>query len=414
MTPYRAVADWWRVSRDSATGTPKLIDRIRTGERLGLPFLLLVISAVLLVGWILNKDKRWSAHSTLLVAFLAVMAVGIPLASNTFSAFWSLYSMATILVCIGLPTPSLVTSVRKVRAWIYTFVAVAFYVGLWAVFHGGYGPSGAAGGQDENYVTAMMGMAVSFSYFSIFAAQRRIAKIVLACSLPVFLGAMLFAQNVSRGGFLGMCAVFLYCLARSPRRSTGIIVIAVIIALVLPLAPAGYWNEIRSISNTDEGTADMRLEIWKIGLRMWQANPILGVGAGNFRWMVGVYESQEQFDKFGRDLGASIIAHSLFVELIAELGTAGAVVFVLLVWRTFRMLGEVIRKGQMRPGPSAVAHDAAALCCYADAVMGAVIACLVNGAFLSILYYSYVWLFVMLGRAIWQVSRSQVYATEAA
>src|SRR5262249_930208 len=143
------------------------VEYARPANPLGIP---LVISSVLLVGWILSKDKHWSTQSTLLVAFLGVMALGVPLASNTFSAFWSLYSMPTILVCMCLPIPSLVTSVRKVRVWIYTFVAVAFYVGLWAVFNRGYGPSGAAGGQDENYVAAMMGMAISFSYFSIFAA----------------------------------------------------------------------------------------------------------------------------------------------------------------------------------------------------------------------------------------------------
>ncbi len=95
-----------------------------------------MISAVLLVGWLLNKDKRWSRQSALLVAFLVVMVAGVPLAANTFSAFWSLYGMATVLLCICLPLPSLVTSVRKVRVWIYTFVAVAFYVGTWAVFNG--------------------------------------------------------------------------------------------------------------------------------------------------------------------------------------------------------------------------------------------------------------------------------------
>src|SRR5215510_2263834 len=420
-----------RIGRDSARGKPRLTDRLRPNERLGLPFLLLmvwiwveyarptnplgiplVISAILLGGWILNKDKHWSAQSTLLVAFLVVMALGVPLASNTFSAFWSLYSMATILVCIGLTMPSVVTSLGKVRLWIYTFVVVASYVGLWAVFHGGYGPAGAGGGQDENYVTAMVGMAFSFSYFSIFAAKRRITKILLACSLPVYLGAAIVADNPSRGGFLGLCAVFLYCLARSPRRAIGIVAIAVLIALVLPFAPAGYWDEIRSISDTDEGTADMRLEIWQIGLRMWGGNPFLGVGPGNFRWMVGVYEADQQFQKYGRDLGASIIAHSLFIELVAELGTAGAVVFVLLLWHTFRMLREVIRKGRTQPGLPTVTHDAVALRCYADAVIGAVVACLVNGAFLSLLYYSYLWLFVMLGSAVWQISRSQVYAAE--
>jgi O-antigen ligase len=372
----------------------------------------LVISVILLVSWLMKKDKRWSRQSLLLVVFLAVIAVGVPGAANTFSAFWALYGMATILVCIGLPLPSLVTSVKTVRLWIYTFVAVALYVGTWATFHGGYGPSGAAGGQDENYVAAMMGMAVAFAYFSIFAAKTRAEKIVLAGSILVFLAAMAAEQDVSRGGFLGLCAVFLYCLARSPRKWVGVVVIAVILAVVVPFVGSDYWNEISTISDVNEGTADLRLEIWQIGIRMWKANPIFGVGAGNFRWMVGAYESAEQLEKYGRDLGGSIIAHSLFVELLAELGIAGALVLLLLLVRTFKDLRQVVRSNHPQAGGTS--GDALALRCYADAVTGAIIACLVNGAFLSLLYYSYLWLFVMLASAIWQLSRTRADATQAA
>jgi O-antigen ligase len=382
----------------------------RPTHPLGIPF---TISAVLLVGWLLRSDKYWSRHSLLLVAFLGVMAVGVPLAGNTYAAFWGLYSMATLLLCICLPMPSVVTSVRKLRTWIYTFLGVALYVGSWAIFHGGYGPAGSGGAQDENYVAAMMGMAVSFAYFGIFAAKSRPAKLVLAASIPIFIGAMVTGHNVSRGGFLGLCAVFLYCVARSPRRWIGIVIIILIVAIVLPFARPGYWEAISSIGDTEEATADLRIEIWKSGLRMWQANPILGVGTGNFRWMVGVYQSPEQFEKYGRDLGGSIIAHSLFVELVAELGTAGAMVLFLLLWHTIRDLGRVIRNTRGGAGGVRPSGDAVALRCYGDAVIGAIVACLANGVFLSLLYFSYLWLFVMLGSAIGHISRARHDAPSA-
>jgi len=65
----------------------------------------------------------------------------------------------------------------------------------------------------------------------------------------------------------------------------------------------GLLEEMSTISDTTEGTADLRLEVWKIGLRMFAANPVLGVGADNFRWVVGDYQSQEQSEKYGRSLG---------------------------------------------------------------------------------------------------------------
>jgi O-antigen ligase len=375
---------------------------------LGIP---LLISATLLVVWLRKKDKRWSRQSTLFMVFLGVMAVGIPLAVNTFSAFWSVYGMVTVLVCTCLPLQSLVTSVRKVRVWIYTFVAVAFYVAVWAVFNNGYGPAAAGGGQDENYVAAMMGMATSFAYFSIFAAKRLITKLMLSLSMVVFLGAVIAGQDVARGGFLGLCAVFLYCLVRSPRRWIGFIVILVILTIGISLTGSRYWDEIRTISDVDVGTADMRIDIWKVGMRMWASNPILGVGAGNFRWMVGRYQSSEQLEKYGRDLGGSIIAHSLFVELLAELGIIGALVLLLLLYHAWHELRQVIQKRQYRRDGSVRSDNLIAIRCYADAVMCGILCCLVNGVFLSLLYYSYLWVFLALGSAIVRVWRSEVRLT---
>jgi O-antigen ligase len=298
-----------------------------------------------------------------------------------------------------------VNSVRKIRIWIYTFVAVAVYVGGFAALNGGYGPAGAAGGQDENYVSAMMGMAIPFAYFSIFAEKRRLVRMVLALSIIVFLAANVAGTNASRGGFIGLCAAFLYCLARSPRKGLFLVLVLVIVAIVLPFAGPTYWEEISSIGKVDEGTADMRLEIWEIGMRMWRANPVLGVGAGNFRWMVGTFQSLEQLEKYGRDLGGSVVAHSLFVELVAELGTLGALVLLLLLWCTWK---------DLRPVRKSSPGEAAPLRYYADGVVGSVLACLVNGVFLSLLYYSYLWLLFMVGSAIALVWRSHVEAQPAA
>jgi O-antigen ligase len=176
----------------------------------------------------------------------------------------------------------------------------------------------------------------------------------------------------------------------------------------------GYWDEIATINDVDQGTADIRIEIWKIGMRMFMAHPLFGVGPGGFRWAVGIYQSPEQLDKYGRDLGGSIIAHSLFVELLAELGIAGAFVVLALLWRTSTNFRQVQRGRSGRSGVGRDVGDLDRLRYYADGVIGGVVACLVNGAFLSLLYYSYLWLLIAVLEAIAQVFRSQAVAQRAA
>jgi len=87
---------------------------------------------------------------------------------------------------------------------MYSFIGVAAYVGGYAIFHSGFGPAGAAGAQDENYVAAMMGMAVACAYFCVQAETRRLAKILLALCIVVFCAAIVV--SFSRGGFVGLCA----------------------------------------------------------------------------------------------------------------------------------------------------------------------------------------------------------------
>jgi hypothetical protein len=53
------------------------------------------------------------------------------------------------------------------------------------------------------------------------------------------------------------------------------------------------------------------------------------------------------------------------------------------------------------------ADDRWPLACHADAVIGSIIGCLAAGAFLSLLYFSYLWLLIALGSAITQVYRAE-------
>ena len=372
----------------------------------------MIISILSLLGWLTRRDKRWGPQTTGFVAFLALMAIGILMAVNNYWAFWTTYSMAIWLLCICAPLPSVLTSVRRIQVWIYMFVAVAVYVGGFAALHSGYGPSGAGGGQDENYVATMMGMAVPFAYFSIFAEKRRVRKVLFAIAIPVFCVALIVAENASRGGFLGLCAVLLYCVARSPRKWMGFAVVALVALVLFGFAGQKFWDEIVTIEDVHEGTADERLELWTIGMRMFVGHPIFGVGPGSYRWAIGEYQSLEQQAKYGRELAGTKVAHSLFVELLAEMGLTGAIVVAALLWRTWSDLRQIQRGRTGRLGALAADGDFLRLARYTDAVIGSILACLVNAAFLSLLYFSSLWILLALASAITQVSRARVAAQQ--
>jgi O-antigen ligase len=319
--------------------------------------------------------------------------------------------MGILFLGICLPLQGLLTSLRHVRWWVNTFILVAFYVGAWAATHGGYGPAAGAG-QDENYVAALMTMGAALAYFSFFTAKRLWFRLALGLAVCAFLAAMARANDPSRGGFLALVAVGLYCLWRSPKRMMGLCIVGAVSAGMLLFAGDRFWKEIDSTTDYSEGTGDMRLEVWKAGIRMWKANPILGVGAGNLRWEIGNYQSEAQFEKFGRSLGGSIIAHSSHVEMLAETGSLGALAMIILTWSTWRGLGK-IRPPRRRPGEPPVHPDLVELGHYADAIRCAILAVLVAGTFLSLFYYSHLWVLIAAGTGLPYVHR-RILQREAA
>jgi O-antigen ligase len=198
-------------------------------------------------------------------------------------------------------------------------------------------------------------------------------------------------------------AVALYCLWRSPRKLVGASVLGAVALAMVAVAGEMFWKEMETSTDYRTGTGDMRLELWKTGLRMWKSNPVLGVGAGNFRWVLSDFQSQAQFEKFGRDLGGTI-AHSSHVEMVADLGSLGALAMVILTWSTWKALGR-IRPPKARHGDPPVHPELTQLGHYADAIRCAILAVLVNGTFLSLFYYSHLWVLIAVGTALPYIHR---------
>jgi len=375
------------------------------------PALPLLLTAVLFIDWVLKKDKQLGPRWIWWLVLLGVIASGVAFAANTFSAYFYTRLMGILFLGICLPLQGLLTSLRHLRWWLYALILIAFYVGSWAAAHQGFGPARGAG-QDENYVAALMTMGAALAYFCFFTDKRLWFRVFLGMAMCSFLAAMAVADNPSRGGFLALIAVGLYCLWRSPRKAMGVSIVGAVSVALLLFAGDRFWKEIDTTSDYESGTGDMRLELWKAGVRMWQGNPVLGVGAGNFRWRLGDYQSQDQFEKFGRNLGGSVIAHSSNVEMLSELGSVGALATIVLTLSTWIGLGK-IRPPKRKPGEPPLHPDLVQLGHYADGVRCAMLAILVSGTFLSLFYYSHLWVLIAGGTAMPYVHR-RILQREAA
>jgi O-antigen ligase len=190
-----------------------------------------------------------------------------------------------------------------------------------------------------------------------------------------------------------------------------LIVLAIAAAFMLVLAPEKYWDEIASSFSeetmSEHGTGGERLYTWEIGMKMFFANPIIGIGQGNFPWTFPNYEAGETFHE--RSF-AGRAAHSAWVTLIAELGLAGIVIVGGMLWQCVKDL-KLVRtrfapvKTRQKHGQTVKAgEDVRAY--LARAMEGSLIGFIATGVFISILWYPSLWIMMAFVVALRNISET--------
>jgi putative inorganic carbon (HCO3(-)) transporter len=234
--------------------------------------------------------------------------------------------------------------------------------------------------------------------FLLLEARRLPAKLVWAGALLVLTAVVVLTQ--SRGGTIGLACMGAYYWKNSQHKLQTGILAALVLALILALAPGNYFERIRTIGDTSEGSASARLTAWEISLQMALDNPLLGVGAGHFGVKIGNEYRPAGF------VGSGMTAHSIYFLALGELGFPGF--FVLLsyiIWNlraNTRLKKELLERQPLtrESDVQLLASTSAALIAFASA-----------GAFLSAIYYPHMYVLAGLLTATRHVVRQRMAAT---
>ncbi len=179
-----------------------------------------------------------------------------------------------------------------------------------------------------------MNVAIPVAFFMSQAAKNQRAKLLYIVLLGLFILSVVASS--SRGAFLGLVAVAVYCWFYSSKKIISLFWGICLIGLVLIAAPQEYWDRINSItddSTMESGTAGQRMFTWGIGWEMFLANPVFGVGQGNFPWTIGDYLGTRTWQT--KSL-AGRQAHSLYFTLLPELGLVGVMIFGAMIYSNYK------------------------------------------------------------------------------
>ncbi|MEL6543442.1 MAG: O-antigen ligase family protein [Myxococcota bacterium] len=353
-----------------------------------------ILEILLPVVWFVSLPKEALRERPVryAIGFLLTMAVTVIFAINGHWVFQRSKAVAIMMFAGMLPAAALLVRSDRMAHFLRFWVVTQTLVALACLLNGGVGTGSFL--FDENDLALALCMAIPYPFF------LRRSPLVGKATQWFYLGAtgamiLGVAATRSRGGFLGLVALLgVMWLWSKNRVKNAILILAVATAgsgILVASAPEGYFDEMATISDTQDSTRLERLKSWGLGWDMFVDNPILGVGAGNYPWTVHTYQLRRSMFSSGEKMLGGREAHSLYFTLLPELGLVGTLLFIGVLLSLNRRLKRLMRRVETSSRESDQAEEfrLAAL-----AMRCSMVTFLINAVFISVLYYPHLWYLV--------------------
>jgi O-antigen ligase len=338
-----------------------------------------------------------------LIAFLVWMVLAVPGALAPGNSFDLVFGDFVKTVLMYLVVAGAVRGIRDAErlAAVY-FIAAAVYASVViARFEVGGGKDWRLGRlyyYDANDFATFAVTAMPLGLYVLCGARRTLTRAFAAAGLAVLTAA--FVRAGSRGGLIALLAVIGFIVVRYTgiplRWRVG--VTALVVAVLLATASDRYWEQMGSIvSETDYNFTEEtgRIQVWRRGVGYMLQSPIFGVGPNNFP----VAEGKLSPFASRQELGIGVrwtAAHNTFVQVGAELGIPGLVLFITIVASAFAALRRSAR------GASAGADASQPQ--LSQALTASLIGFVVGSCFLSLGYHEILYTLVALAVGLEKVT----------
>lgn len=282
-----------------------------------------------------------TSHAPWLVAALMAFLVW-----SAVSALWAESPSATATSTLrfaldAMLMPIVFWAIRERRhvVWVYgVFVVGVLLSVLWGISVGkaATGVSAAqvgrlTGANVEANVLATLLIVCTVFASALAVVLRRMPMARVLAVLAALAATAAFFGTFSRGGIVALTVVILasgFYAGRS-RPAFVALVLGVILVGAVFLKDTTSSAVQRLASTSTSGRAD----VWKVGLRMVRANPIVGVGSGNYTAAEPHYLLATPGPITRADLivGTPFPAHNVYLQILAEMGVIGLVLFVSVI-----------------------------------------------------------------------------------
>jgi putative inorganic carbon (hco3(-)) transporter len=200
--------------------------------------------------------------------------------------------------------------------------------------------------EDPNFYAQILLMILPMATYRLIGEKGWVRGVALYCTGIIVL-CVIFTY--SRSAFLMMMGITFFIILERKLNVYKIFGMgAIILALVMPILPAGYLDRIGTITGSSElaqrGQTEMsfqgRNSEMIVAIEMFLDHPLIGIGYASY---------DKNYQSYSRRLGMDMRTeeretHSLYLEIAAETGVAGIIVFGLFMFAVFKSMHDAREK----------------------------------------------------------------------
>lgn len=156
-------------------------------------------------------------------------------------------------------------------------------------------------------------------YWVIAVTKNKILKIIGTLVLAVLFITSLYTQ--SRGGLISLGIFFLVYFILSRRKASWLLIICLVVALAIQIAPEGYWSRFLMIGSD---YTDRLRDLWPAGRQAFAHKPLLGYGLGTSAYIIPEYVVT-------KSLGVRESVHNSLLAIGIDMGIPGMILYLSFV-----------------------------------------------------------------------------------
>jgi putative inorganic carbon (HCO3(-)) transporter len=317
--------------------------RLTWGFAFNLP-LAMIVAVTTLLAWISSKEPKripLNAVTWFLLALVFWMSFANLFAMVPDLAYLKWEQAIKILV-MTFATLALCGTRERLHALIWVIVASLSFFGLkggvFTILGGGenlvWGPPGSFITDNNALALALIMVLPLIRYLQLHTDQK-LLRWGLYATFVISIFSIIGSS--SRGAFLALAATAFFLILKSRHRLVLGLGVVAMLAVSAAFVPQHWIDRMKTIETYQEdGSAMGRLQAWGFAIKVALDRPIVG---GGFR----VSYNDDIYKKYVPDAVKSRNFHSVYFEVLGELGFPGLFIFLGLLIATWRCANSIIR-----------------------------------------------------------------------